>query len=99
MGIFTIPPKNIDARYRIPFTGEYNVAVYICPHCHCNVINEMYTHMCGFADSSVGLVKITECPKCFTKFYSHAIEEDYECFLDSVEDGENIFYPPVKNGK
>ena len=48
--------------------------------------------MIGFANAPVGFVKITECPECFEKYYSHCGMNDIDRFLDYLEDGLNIHH-------
>ena len=50
----------------------------------------------GFANSNMGVMIVSECPKCFTHWYSHArlkIDDSdrdlYDYFIEIVERGKN----------
>ena len=85
----------IAKEYKIPLTGYYNVSVYECKNCDNNMIDELYDHIIGFADSNIGIMKVIECPKCFEKFYSHADEIDYWHFLHEIERGKQKHFNKV----
>lgn len=51
-----------------------------------------FKHVIGFSNAPVGFVKITECPECFEKYYSHCNMNDIDRFLDYLEDGLNIHH-------
>lgn len=87
IGNLTINPK-----YRLKSFGKYTKAVYICPECDNDMVTTMYKNMKGFCSSSVGVLKVIECDKCFTNFSSHAMDFDYDLFLDTIEEGSNNFY-------
>lgn len=74
----------IDLKYIIPFVGEYNPSVFICPECNNNMMGKTYYDIIGFCDSPVGWVNIIECNKCFHKFYYHTSELEYEAFLMAI---------------
>ena len=78
--------EKIDIKHKIPVVGKYTRGVYVCPHCDNNMLNRHFESIIGFADAYVGLVAVTECDKCFEKFYSHA-GESYEYFLDCIDAG------------
>lgn len=82
----------IDVKYKVPLVGTYNVGVYECPYCDHSVLHEFYNHICGFSEAPIGIVKITECPHCHEKYYSHTSEHDYHLFLDAVEEGRNLYF-------
>lgn len=82
----------VDIRYKIPSFGKYTKAVYVCPHCNFNMLDILYQHICGFNESSIGLLKVVECSRCFEKFSSHCGEHDYELFLTIVKEGKNKFF-------
>ena len=84
--------RKIDTKYRISTVGRYNAGVYTCPHCDCDICNSFYNHVCGFSEAPIGIVKITECPNCHAKYYSHASEDDYDLFLMAVKEGENPYF-------
>jgi len=83
---------NIDLKYVIPFTGEYNASVFICPECDNNMIGETYANFVGFCDSPIGWVNIVECDKCFHKFYYHTSRWEYKAFLQTIELGKQKHY-------
>lgn len=82
----------VDIKYKVPLTGTYNAGVFECPYCNHNILEEFYNHICGFCESHIGMVKITECPNCYEKYYSHASEHDYILFLDAVREGRNLHF-------
>lgn len=57
--------------------------------------NDYYKHICGIAEARIGIVSIKECPTCFTKYYSHFSEAEYNLFLHSIERGENLHFKNV----
>ena len=63
---------DIDLKYRITLVGKYNPDVYVCPFCNHSILDDFFTHICGFAETNIGVVGVVECPKCFEKYYCHA---------------------------
>jgi hypothetical protein len=86
---------DIDKRYKVPLVGVYNREVFECPKCGKNILHEYYEHICGIADANIGIVSIKECPKCFTKFYSHLSRLDYSILMDVIKKGENLHFKPL----
>ncbi|MBR5271833.1 MAG: hypothetical protein IKU25_00340 [Clostridia bacterium] len=82
----------IDSKYKIPLVGIYNAGVYECPYCGHSVLEDFFKHICGFSEAYIGVVKITECPKCFKKYYSHASEGDYSLFISEVKNQTNVHF-------
>lgn len=82
----------VDIKYRVPLVGRYNAGVYECLYCDHSVLHDFYNHICGFSHAPIGVVKITECPNCHEKYYSHASEHDYALFLDAIEGGKNLYF-------
>lgn len=80
--------------YIIPCIGDYNSGVFECPNCGKNILNNFYAHVIGFSNAYIGFVKVTECPKCFEKYYSHCSDMDAELFIDCVKSGRNIHHKP-----
>lgn len=78
--------------YMIPVVGVYNAGVYECPHCGKNILNNFYVHIIGFANAYVGFVKVTECPKCFEKYYSHCSKSDIDMFKYHIDNNTNIHF-------
>ncbi len=67
----------IEIKNKIPLTGKYNKAIYICPYCSEILMRgkrfgDVQNYSIGFADSYLGVMNIIECPNCFNKFYFHA---------------------------
>lgn len=86
---------DIDNKYRIPLVGAYNPLVFECPECGTSILNDYHKHICGIAEARIGIVFIKECPTCFTKYYSHFSEAEYNLFLHSIERGENLHFKNV----
>ena len=84
--------KELVKQYMIPYVGVYNAEIYVCPYCGKNILHDFYKHVIGFANAPIGFVKITECPECFEKYYSHCGMNDIDRFLDYLEDGLNIHH-------
>ena len=84
--------KDFLKPYMIPLVGIYNAGVFECPHCGKNILGNFYTHIIGFANASIGFVKITECPKCFEKYYSHCSDADIDMFMYHIENNTNIHF-------
>ena len=90
----------IDIKYKMPLVGEYNKGISYCMECDYNAWDDdndsVFYHIVGVADSSIGLVVIVECPKCFEKWYFHArlgkTASPYEHFIDVVMDGDNLHW-------
>ena len=85
----------IAKEYKIPLVGYYNFLVYECKNCDNNMVDELYDHIIGFADSNIGVVKVIECPKCFEKFYTHADRSDYYHFLWEIKRGKQKHFDKV----
>ena len=83
---------DIDIRYRIPLVGKYNKMVSWCPYCNHDTFFGFFDNVCGIADSPIGLVKISECPMCHEKYYSHCGYLEYQSFLTSILKGTNKFF-------
>ena len=81
---------NIEDCALRPF--EHEKAYIKCPHCGKNILDNFYTHVIGFAHAPVGFVKITECPKCFEKYYSHCSDADIDMFKYQIENNTNIHF-------
>lgn len=82
----------IDKRYKTPLVGVYNKDVFECPECGRSILHDYYKHICGIAESPVGMVSIKECPSCFAKYYSHISYGDYTLFVDSIMQGKNLHF-------
>ena len=78
--------------YMIPLVGTYNAGVFECPHCGKNILGNFYTHIIGFAYAPIGFVEITECPKCFEKYYSHCSDVGIDLFKYHIENNTNIHF-------
>jgi hypothetical protein len=66
-----------NIKNKIPLTGQYNNAIYVCPFCSEILMKgkkfgEVQRYSIGYADSYLGLMNVIECPNCFEKFYFHA---------------------------
>lgn len=86
---------DIDNKYRIPLVGVYNAAVFECSECGTSILNDYHKHICGIAEARIGIVSVKECPACFTKYYSHLSETDYNLFLYSIKKGENLHFKNI----
>ena len=84
--------KDFLKPYMLPLVGTYNACVFECPHCGKNILGHFYIHVVGFAHAPVGFVKITECPKCFEKYYSHCSDADIDMFKYHIENNTNIHF-------
>ena len=84
--------KDIVKAYIMPCVGVYNSEIFVCPYCGKNILHDFFKYVIGFAYAPVGFVKITECPECFEKYYSHCGVNDIDRFLDYLEDGLNIHH-------
>lgn len=90
----------IDKKYKINSFGKYNKRVISCHNCDFNFYDEpsnLYNHIIGFCDSSIGTLAVVECPSCFEKWSFHAREDEdgggsYRCFLYAIKDNENIHF-------
>lgn len=90
---------NLDTKHKTKDYGTYTRGVYICPHCHYNLIAAMdntFNHMLGFAEVGNYHVAVIECPKCFERFCHHARQDTYNTFLRTVEHGRNIHHKSEK---
>lgn len=91
----------IDSKYKISFHGEYHPGITDCCHCNYKLMMEYkgqwYDHVIGFCDSSMGLVTVIECPKCFEKwcFHTRYLEVGYYRFLRTLEAGTNKHFKGV----
>lgn len=85
----------IDKRYRTSFIGVYNKDVFECPECGTSILKDYHKHICGIAEARIGIVSVKECPTCFTKYYSHLSETDYNLFLYSIKKGENLHFKNI----
>ena len=86
--------EKIDIKYKIPVTGKYTRAVFICPHCLNEMLDNYFDNIIGFADAYVGLVSIVECDSCFGRFYSHTVNA-YTHFIESIEAGTQKHFKPL----
>lgn len=82
--------NDIDVKYRIPRTGDYNVHCMDCVECGHDLYGDMYKlyHelVLGFCSDNAGNAMIViECPKCFTKNRSHAGRAHYHSFKNAKE--------------
>lgn len=66
---------DIDEKYRIPLTGDRNNSIMWCPNCDYEMPNTI-EDIIGFSEYQGEVVKILECPKCFTKHWHHMRELD-----------------------
>lgn len=85
------------AKYKVPLTGKYNVAVYECPYCGHSILDTFYNEICGFAESQWGVMKVVECPHCFEKYFSHLGHGDLSHFHWAVKRGENKHFKELKD--
>ena len=86
----------VEPKYKIGLTGEYNAGVLDCPECDFSP-SPLMAHAIGIADAPIGTVVVIECPKCYTKWYFHIRDTvvpkgHYAYFKEFVELGMNIHY-------
>lgn len=89
MGYFNDEDIKFISQYKVPLTGKYNAGVYECPYCGHSCLDTFYNEICGFAEADFGMMKITECPHCFEKYFSHLRKSDLSSFYWAVKKGEN----------
>jgi len=94
--------KEIDIRYKIDLSGQYNPGLTRCPDCDWSIWDgdgSVYNECCGIAETTVGTYMVIECPKCFTHYYFHIrlVQENghYEYFLKCVERCCNKHFPKI----
>ena len=88
---------DVDEKYKVKLRGVYNRAVYICPHCHKNLLfrndgHSFYDCVTGLAEQGWSWFYVIECPLCHEYFYYHARLDGYKLFQRSVEHGWNLHY-------
>ena len=84
--------KDIPTKFKVVDKTAYTRSVYVCPKCDNDMSGNMFQNMLGFHKHYVGIIYSIECPKCFTKFGSHAPDYYLECLGDTIEEGENIHH-------
>lgn len=88
------------SKYMISTPGKYAIGVYECPHCGRHTpLENFYDHICGFADTNIGLMKVSECPYCFEKYHSHMSHYDVSHFHWSLNRGTNKHFSVNDNKK
>lgn len=85
----------INPKYKIHLQGYHNKGIDHCLYCNNNMHGELFKYIKGFADTDYGTMAIVECNKCFETFYFHADKIYYDIFLDTIEEGNNIFFNPI----
>jgi hypothetical protein len=70
---------DVPTKYRVLNAGEHNLGIYVCCHCHENVLGAMKA--IGFAEVKGFLVVVFDCPKCFKRFHYHCSDDTYEMVL------------------
>lgn len=83
---------------KMALKGVYNEEVYVCPDCSHSLWGETFDCTIGIANSNRGLMAIVECPKCFTKYYSHFRENQYSTLWFAIDFGQSKFYT-IEDGK
>lgn len=84
---FKIPRANIDS-------AKHATGVYCCPHCNKRLASpsDIYKHIVGIADTHWGRMKVTECPFCFEKYYSHLMPSEEGFIVDFANENEHLRY-------
>lgn len=84
----------ISKKYKTKLRGKKTQIQNRCPHCGLDLrmfdfdYGDMYDNAIGFHDQ----LMIVECPKCFEYFYFHIGGSEYELFLQSIKNGDQIHY-------
>lgn len=82
---FTI--LDVPIQFRTANIGVYNVLVIECPECDYRDTddNMLWNETVRFGELHGDVVRVSTCPKCGTKFYSHASKSTYGTWENFLE--------------